>query len=411
MITGRDIVCASFGGWGDLVETPHQLMTRLARHNRVLFVEQPVSPLSFASRMLSGSKIRAGLTGWRRGARAVAPNIWAATPPPILPRRTNKIASIANAALLSRWLAGQARALGFRDVIYWNFQPWIPGIARALRPALSVYYCVDDFGSAPYWWNPGAGVRAREAECCREADIVICTGRQLVEKKRPFNTNVTFMPEGADVEAFAAAAADPAPAPDDIARLPGTIIGYTGAINWRLDSGLILHMAEREPAWSFALIGPVWGDLPEAERLRAAPNVHFLGPKPAAALPAYCKAMDVCLIPYVLNEYTHHIFPLKLYEYMAAGKPIVATDMAEMRPYEGERLAIGRTPEAFHAAVRDAIERDAPDLAAARQRAARDESWDTRVEQLSDLLAPLLRPAAPPSAADPPGHGVEAESA
>lgn len=390
MITGRDIVCASFGNWGDMSETPHHLMTRLARQNRVLFVNQPVSPLSFASRMVKPREFAGRLTAWRHGARPVAPNLWEATPPPILPRRTNKLVSVINAAYLSRWLGRQARALDFRDIVYWNFQPWIPGLARALKPVASVYYCVDDFASAPYWWNPGAGVRAREEECCREADLVVCTGRQLVEKKRALNPNVAFVPEGADVEAFIDATNDGTSVPEDLRQLPGKVIGYVGAINWRLDSGIILHMAEREPGWSFALIGPVWGDLPDAERLRAASNVYFLGPKPASSLPSYCKGMDVCLIPYVLNEYTHHIFPLKLYEYMAAGKPMVSTDMTEMRPYEGEHLAIGRSPEDFHGAVRRVLEEDSPQRATERQAAARNESWDARVEQLSDLVAPLL---------------------
>jgi glycosyltransferase involved in cell wall biosynthesis len=100
--------------------------------------------------------------------------------------------------------------------------------------------------------------------------------------------------------------------------------------------------------------------------------------------------MDVCLIPYVLNDYTHHIFPLKLYEYMAAGKPIVATDMDEMRPYAGEEMAIARTPDAFLEAVTDAIASDTPARAAARRAAAGHHSWDDRVEEVSEILAPLL---------------------
>ncbi len=390
MITGRDIVCASFGNWDDMMETPQQLMTRLSRENRILFVNQPVSVLTFLSGMVSWRKAAARLVAWRDGRREVAPNIWVVTPPPIFPRRTNKIMSVLNAVFLRRWLARQARALGFQDVVYWNFQPWMPGIGRDLRPALSIYYCVDDFGSAPYWWNPGAGVRAREAECCREADLVICTGRQLVEKKRVLNPHVAFMPEGADVGEYEAVASDDSAVPEDLAALKGKIIGYTGAINWRMDSELILYMAEREPEWSFALVGPVWGDLREVDRLRSARNVHFLGQKPASDLPHYCKGMDVCLIPYVLNDYTHHIFPLKLYEYMAAGKPMVVTDMAEMRAFQGPHLTIGHTPAEFHAAVRDALENDSPARRAASILAARHESWDSRVEQLSELLAPLL---------------------
>jgi hypothetical protein len=100
--------------------------------------------------------------------------------------------------------------------------------------------------------------------------------------------------------------------------------------------------------------------------------------------------MDVCLIPYVLNDYTHHIFPLKLYEYMAAGKPIVATDMAEMRPYAGEEMTIARTKEEFLASIEEAIAQDSAQRAAARQATARSESWDDRVEQVSAILEPML---------------------
>ncbi len=101
--------------------------------------------------------------------------------------------------------------------------------------------------------------------------------------------------------------------------------------------------------------------------------------------------MDVCLIPYILNDYTHHIFPLKLYEYMAAGKPIVASDMEEMRPYAGDEMTIAHSREEFLAAIDDAIANDTPERARSRQEAARNESWDHRVEQVSAIIEPMLR--------------------
>lgn len=411
MIEGHDIVCASFGLWDDSMETPQQLMTRLSARNRIFFVNQPVSPVSFASGMMTKGAVLSRLGEWRRGTREVAPNIWVGSPPPILPKRSNRVMNVMNGALLRRWLKRETQRLGFESPIYWNFQPWLPNLSRALTPSLAIYYCVDDFASAPYWWNTDGAVRAREAECCREATMVICTGRQLVESRRFLNPNVHFMPEGADVEAFTAAASSGAPPADDIAQLPGKIVGYAGAINWRIDSELILHMAERQPDWSFALVGPVRPDLAEAERLQSMPNVHFLGNKPVDALPAYCQAMDVCLIPYVLTEYTHHIFPLKLYEYMAAGKPIVSTDMAEMRAYEGDEMAIGRTNEEFHQAVARAMNDDTPERVAARQRSAQNESWDHRVEQISELIEPVLQARSASRRADAASGAARTEAA
>ena len=266
-----------------------------------------------------------------------------------------------------------------------------PASERPSRPSLSVYHCVDDFSGVPHWWNMSASVRAREAAACREADVVICTGRMLVEERRRFNPNIHFVPEGADVELFSTALDEATPVPEDIARLRGKIVGYVGVVDFRLDTALLAYMAEQQPDWSFAIVGPVKGDVQGLERLQALRNVHFFGNRPITALPAYLKAMDAGLIPYVLNDFTHHIFPLKLYEYMAAGKPIVATDMEEMRAYDGHGLTIARSNESFLEAVRSAIANDSPELAAGRSRAAASESWDHRVEQVSSILEPMLR--------------------
>jgi glycosyltransferase involved in cell wall biosynthesis len=237
-----------------------------------------------------------------------------------------------------------------------------------------------------------------EEQCCREADVVICTGRKLVESRRRFNENIHFVPEGADVEAFLAADAYDVPVPDSMSALPGKVVGYVGVIDFRLDVDLIAYMAEQHPEWSFALVGPMKGDKQDMTRLRSLPNVHFLGRQPLDAVPAFVKGMEVCLIPYVLNDYTHHIFPLKLYEYMAAGKPNVATAMEEMIPYEGAEMAVGRSREDFLAKVEAALITDSPERAAARREAARHESWDDRVEQVSAIIAPLLEVRASSSA-------------
>jgi glycosyltransferase involved in cell wall biosynthesis len=389
MIEGRDIICVTFGAWDDMVETPQYLMTRLAARNRVLFVDQPVAPLEFLHGTRSPGAMVRKLRRWRNGLRQVSENMWVGAPPPVLPLRTTSPSNRISTAVMRRWLARQVRALGFQKPIYWSFQPRFPNLGRGLDASLRVYYCVDDFAAAPYWWNPKAGVRAREAECCREADVVICTGRQLVATRKELNPNTHFIAEGADVDLFATALQPETQPPPEIASLPGKVIGYAGMINWRIDVDLMVYLAERHPEWSFALVGPVKED-ENLARLTRLPNVHCFGRKTVAELPAYLKAMDVCLIPYVLNDYTHNIFPLKLYEYMAAGKPIVATDMAEMRAYEGEEMAIGRSPEDFHDKIVRAMEEDTPERAAARRRTAAQHSWDHRIEEISALLEPVL---------------------
>ena len=408
MITGRDIVCVSFGAWDDMVETPQYLMTRLAQHNRVLFVDGPFS----VARTLKSPRLLADhLRKWRHGPRQVAESLWVAEPPPILPKRTNARVNRINAALLRRWLAGQARRLGFSDVIYWNFQPRFPTLGRGLHPAASVYYCVDDFAAAPYDWNNEDEVRALEEIACRESDVVICTGRKLVENRARFNPRTHFIPEGADTALFAQAARPETAPAAEVAALPGKVIGYTGLINWRIDLPLMTYLATRHPEWSFALVGPLKEDS-DMSSFTSLPNVHLFGRKTVPELPAYLKPMDVCLLPYVLNEYTHNVFPLKLYEYLAAGKPIVSTDMFEMRAYVGEDLAIGRTHEEFERAIISALGTETRERAASRSERAQHNTWDDRLDEIGALLAPVLASRDGAALTPSPGHdSLPAEAA
>ncbi len=390
MIEGRDIVCQSFVTWDDHWGTPQQQMSRFAARNRIFFIDQPISPLSFVTGIRRRSSVMRQLRRWRDGPRQVADNVWAGAPPPILPMRNNRFVNRINASIMRRWLSRQVKQLGFRDVIYWNFQPQSPGLSRAVAPILSVFHCVDDFSAIPHWWNQADSSMAREAESCREADVVVCTGRKLVQSRRKFNANIHFVPEGADVELFYTAALPETKVPAGMDALPGKVVGYVGVIDFRLDMELLAYVARQRPEWSVAIVGPVKGDTQDVSMLKSLPNVHFFGRQRLEDLPAYVKAMDVCTIPYILNDYSHHIFPLKLYEYMAAGKPIVASDMEEMRPYAGDEMTIAHSPEEFLAAVDDAMKSDTPERAAARREAARNESWDHRVEQVSAILEPML---------------------
>jgi glycosyltransferase involved in cell wall biosynthesis len=390
MLEGRDIVCVSFVTWDDHWGTSQQQMSRLARKNRVFFMDQPISPLSFITGVRSRRAVWTQFKRWLSGPREVAENVWAGAPPPILPFRTNKVVNAINAAIIRRWLSRSVEKLGFRDVIYWNFEPGLPGLGRGVKPALSVFHCVDDFSAIPYWWHSGDGQMRLEAQCCRESDVVICTGRKLVESRRQYNENIHFVPEGADVAAFIASATDDVRVPESMAALPHPVVGYVGVIDFRLDVPLIEYMAEQRPEWSFALVGPMKGDTLDMSKLKSLPNVHFFGRQKLDDVPAFVKGMDVCTIPYILNDYTHHIFPLKLYEYMAAGKPNVASAMEEMLPYEGDEMAIGRSPEEFLSKVEIAWQTDSPERQAARRASAAHESWDDRVEAVSAILEPLL---------------------
>lgn len=383
----------SFQAWDSHWATPQQLMSRLAKHNRILFVEQPITALSpFTGRHPGVWK---QVRRWWSGPRAEG-GLTAAAPPPILPFRSTPIVNRVNAWIMRRWLVREARRLDFHNPIFWNLQPAMPSIGRALHPSLMLYHCVDDFAGAPFWWNQEQAMRAREAESCREADVIICTGRKLVEERKQYTANVHFVGEGADVSLFARAGDPETIIPDDVADCSGKVIGYIGVIDFRMDADLLTAMARQQPGWSIVMVGPVHGDARGVDELKALPNVRFLGNRPISDLPRYLKAFDVCLLPYILNDFTHHIFPLKLYEYMASGRPIVSTAMEEMVPLAGEALSIGYSHDSFIAAVSEALRTDTEEKRAARRGAAQRQSWDHRVEEISDLIGQTLSLSASP---------------
>ena len=169
------------------------------------------------------------------------------------------------------------------------------------------------------------------------------------------------------------------------------IIGYAGVINEKLDLDLLRVVAQSHHEWQFVFIGP---DAMRYEReqldvLRSLPNVHFLGSKPVADLPAYVRACDVCLIPYKQNEWTRHISPLKLYEYLAAGVPIVATPIpatVEM----AETLWLASTPEAFGHAIAAGLAADSPHRRQRQQALAQNNTWERRLEDISAAIATRL---------------------
>jgi glycosyltransferase involved in cell wall biosynthesis len=182
------------------------------------------------------------------------------------------------------------------------------------------------------------------------------------------------------------------PAPAELARLPRPLAGYVGAINAKLDLTWLDHLAAARPDWSLALVGPV--DVSEQDAtltaLRGRPNVHFFGQQPAEAVPRYINGMDVCLLPYKRNEWTRNISSLKLYEYLACGKPAVCSDVPAARQH-AELVAIAGDADAFVQLTEAALAGATVEAAARRRALAAQNTWRQRVEQISALLQETLR--------------------
>jgi glycosyltransferase involved in cell wall biosynthesis len=224
-------------------------------------------------------------------------------------------------------------------------------------------------------------VESAESALARRADVVLATSRELEKRMRRWNPRTVLVPNAADYDHFARPVA-PGDAPPELRALPRPIVGYVGEVAGWFDTSLVRALARRQPTWSIVLVGPATG---EARHALAAPNVHFLGRRPYSELPRYLAGFDCCLIPFSASPLTAAVNPIKLYEYLAAGKPVVSTPLPSVLPFEGDVLVAAgpRFLEAVEEAVAGARDRAA---AESRRRRARAHTWDERVARILEVM-------------------------
>lgn len=260
---------------------------------------------------------------------------------------------------------------------WWPLLSWL----RERTDFPVVYDCLDEHTG----WNQdhAAALRAWEEELARAADLVLASSPPLHARLRELSPDAVLVPNGCDYERFAAASE-----PNGVLRPPldGPIVGYYGAISsgW-FDTGLVLSLARARPDWNLVLIGPA--DDEARALLDPAPNVLQLGEVPYAELPRYCADFDVATIPFLVNDLTAATDPVKLYEYFAAGKPVVTTPLPPLYQFQGA-LRVADTAEAFEHAV-EAFLRD-PGLRVERQEIARGASWPRRVDLFYERMLATL---------------------
>jgi glycosyltransferase involved in cell wall biosynthesis len=387
-LQGRDIVCVGFADWDtELWTNQHHLMSRLARENRVLFVES----LGLRRPQLAGrdlARIR------RRLRRGLAPPRAAdglhVLSPLVLPLHRSRLARALNTRLLPALVARAARRLGMRRPILWAYVPQAEVLIEALHPSLMVYHCVDDIAAQER--IDTASFRAAETRFAARADLVLASAPALAERLRTLSRNVLYAPNVADTELFARALEPSPPARLDsaMAALPAPRIVFTGAIvAIKLDIPLLVELARLRPSWSFALIGPIGPGEPGADvsPLVAEPNIHLLGHRTYRELPDVLRAADAGLIPYARNELTASIFPMKVYEYLAAGLPVVATPLPALAGVAD--VASAADAQGIAALLDAALAKDSTSRRAERSRAAATNSWERRLEEIATAIAAI----------------------
>ncbi|MEW6756071.1 MAG: glycosyltransferase, partial [Candidatus Latescibacterota bacterium] len=254
---------------------------------------------------------------------------------------------------------------------------------RRLPYRALVYEAIDALASNPK--GVSRDYAASEAQILRAADLVIASSQTLHAEKAPHTPRTHWIPSGVADVFFRPAA----PAPE-VMEIPGPRLGFCGTLDHRLDQPLLRDLAQRRPEWSFVLIGPRRSALDE---VLAAPNVHWLDARPHGELPGYLAALDVLFLPYVLDDFTRHVYPAKIHECLALGKPVVATALPSLEPF-AEVVRLVGSMEEFESALAAALWEDDPQLRQRRVDLARQNAWETRYQEIRCLLDEVLSGAA-----------------
>lgn len=268
-----------------------------------------------------------GLKSLIFGAKERAPGIYVLSPLLVPAGYRFKVTRTLNYLLLRIFLIRSIRQRHLVKPLVWTYHPFMLDAIDGLNIGPILYHCVDDHSAVPGIDAPR--FRSAEEKLLRRADVVFATAPYLDEYCRRFNPNTHFLPNVVDAEHFGRAL-ESSPIPEDLAGIPEPRLCYHGVLSdFKIDFQLLIDMARLKPEWSFVLIGEEreGQKSPLVAELAKLPNVHFLGYKPYSSLPDYLRGMRVGLLPSLINDYTRGMFPMKYYEYLAAGLPVVSTPL------------------------------------------------------------------------------------
>jgi UDP-galactopyranose mutase len=357
-----DLICLSHLRWDFVYQRPQHLLSRFAKERRVFFVEEPI---------FDDGPTRLDVSRRDCGVYVV------------VPRLAKEIEGEEALHSVQREMVDRLfTEHNVAEHFLWYYTPMAIPWTRHLRPLATVYDCMDELSA---FKNAPAALKEREAELFRRADLVFTGGQSLYEAKRGQHKNVFAFPSSIDASHFAQARCVDCE-PEDQAGIPHPRLGFFGVIDERMDIELLDAVAAARPDWHLVLVGPVVkidpADLPHRE------NIHYLGGKSYAELPAYLSGWDVALLPFARNESTRFISPTKTPEYLAAGCAVVSTSIRDVvRPYGEEGLVhIADTPAEFVSAVEAALDEDA----AVRMRQVdaflANTSWDQTWGRMNELI-------------------------
>jgi UDP-galactopyranose mutase len=367
---GFDLLCLSHLRWDFVYQRPQHLMTRFARKHRLLYIEEAVRE---ESRTVPVMNVRPNQRA--NGSIAV----------PFLPAgMDDKEAAQTQASMISDFLEQQEA----HRFILWYYTPSAMAYSAHLRPIATVYDCMDELAA---FAGADRILPTYEGELFRRADLVFTGGESLYEAKRRRHPSVHRFPSSVDTSHFRQAR-DVIEEPEDQSAIPHPRIGFYGVLDERLDFDLLTGIADERADWNLVVVGPIAYSKLNPADIPQRPNIYYLGGKEYEDLPAYLSGWDVALLPFVMNESTRFVSPTKIPEYLAAGRPVVSSPIADVvTPYGKEGLVrIADGVAQFVDAIDDSIRDSSADHVQRADSFLDGVSWDKTWEQMDGLLEEVL---------------------
>ncbi len=381
-MTGRDIVCLSTQDWNGLWTRKQRFMKMFSESgNRVLYIETPVHLLGLD--VLPRDPLR--FFRFLSGPRQISSTLSVATLPILLPMfQMSHLINRTNHLLIRRVLRGWLSKLKFNNPMFWIYTPFSAPVLNG-SGGDAVYECVDEFRAARGFVNSRV-IGEMEDALLKKVRMAVVTHPNLLPRRASVCADTFCVPNGADLEKFRAAAYRRLKTPEDLNRIPAPRLGFVGHIHYWIDLKLIRYLADKRPQWSFVLIGPA-SPMAPMHVLKGAPNIFWLDRKAQADIPAYLQGFDCCLNPYITGELADHCSPLKLYEYLAAGKPVVSTEMPEARKFP-QIVDVASDYEGFLQLCETNLTRlpDDRKRVDARLEAVAPHDWKSRFDEINDIL-------------------------
>ena len=397
MHTDLDIIYFTLFPWENAYSSVSLSFTReFAKNNRVFYINHPYTVKDFLKGwnepMVKARRQHMLSNRMRYETIPELPEVVAVQPPLTLPVNWMPQGAFYdrlfeyNNRIIVNTIRQVVKDFKLKNYIYLNcFNPYYAGVLPAdLNPKLNIYQCIDDMTQEAYTAKHGARL---EEEAIRNADIAFVTSRNLHRLKKHLNPNTCVLHNAVDISIFEKALEGPLPRPKELEGVTGKIIGFTGNINeYRLNYPLFRMLAERHPDKTLVLVGPLNSNCYKAHGLDQMPNVILTGGKHITELPAFLQHFDVTIIPFLKNKLTASIYPLKINEYLAAGKPVVATNFSEdIRSFAND-IYLAENEEEFVHLIDRAIAEDCRKLVQERAATAKSNTWTERVREFWEVV-------------------------